>query len=121
MVIQCTCDCNCSDRENRSSCLPRLTLRLRATPLDAGNDMEHRLSYYRRLSNTSSALYGSCPQLLPVGQTCHSQSQSQSQNLNQNQSQSRSLEQERERELRPYSSLVRTKHRTSVLCNKCAL
>ncbi|EDW64667.2 uncharacterized protein Dvir_GJ21180 [Drosophila virilis] len=115
MVIQCTCDCDCSDRDNRSFCLPRLTLRQQrqqsATPLDAGNDMEHRFPYYRRLSNTSSALYGSCPQLLPVGQPCHGPSQSQSQ--------SRSLEQQQEQqELRPYSSLVRSKHRSSVLCNK---
>ncbi|KAH8238032.1 hypothetical protein KR032_011491 [Drosophila birchii] len=76
MVIQCTCDCNCSDsRDNRSliSCL----IPGRSQPLkwgsSAGGDVDngsseehhHRTPYYRRLSNTSSALYGSCPQLLP--------------------------------------------------------
>ncbi|XP_043070614.1 uncharacterized protein LOC122322450 [Drosophila grimshawi] len=120
MVIQCTCDCDCSDRDTRSSCLPRLVQRQRVTPLAAGNDMEHRLHtsyFHRRLSNTSSVLYGSCPQLLPVEQPSHNHNQSRAVQQKELQQQ---LE-EQQQELRPYSSLVRTKHRSSVLCNKCAL
>ncbi|XP_051858471.1 myb-like protein AA [Drosophila albomicans] len=155
MVIQCTCDCNCSDRDTaRSSCLPRLQQQRATptssltptptTPLNGGNDMENRFPYYRRLSNTSSALYGSCPQLQlphhqqqqhqqhqqqqqqkqqqqPLPQTCHSHGLSlglrhhQQHNNNNNNNDEEQLQ-------RQYSSLVRpAKHRGSVLCNKCAL
>ncbi|XP_017155244.2 uncharacterized protein LOC108164151 [Drosophila miranda] len=128
MVIQCTCDCNCSDsRDNRSlisSCLPAAAATVPprqqqrgggtggnhhpfgSSAASGGDDMEHRIPYYRRLSNTSSALYGSCPQLLATSTStstlphpCPHHS-------------SRQLED------RQYSSLVRPKHRSPVLCNK---
>lgn len=133
MVIQCTCDCNCSDsRDNRSiiSCLLpgrsqpyKLELGLGfGSSAVGGDDMEHRIPYYRRLSNTSSALYGSCPQLLPSSSTTHitatntttSNHHSCQRNLK-NHDQSINLEE------RQYSSLVRPKQRSPVLCNKCAL
>ncbi|XP_034668390.1 uncharacterized protein LOC117901660 [Drosophila subobscura] len=132
MVIQCTCDCNCSDsRDNRSlisSCLPAATVpaarqqqragghhpygslaAATAAAASGGDDMEHRIPYYRRLSNTSSALYGSCPQLLPTATATATATQPCPHHL------------EGHAEDRQYSSLVRPKHRSPVLCNKCAL
>ncbi|XP_046866792.1 uncharacterized protein LOC124460304 [Drosophila willistoni] len=74
MVLQCTCDCQCSSnsRDKRRSinisCLP-IGKRGAAA---GGGDMDLKIPYYRRLSNSntalttsSAALYGSCPQLVP--------------------------------------------------------
>ncbi|XP_022231984.2 uncharacterized protein LOC111080585 [Drosophila obscura] len=120
MVIQCTCDCNCSDsRDNRSlisSCLPAATVQQRgghrpfgSPAASGGDDMEHRIPYYRRLSNTSSALYGSCPQLMPTAAAAGATSTLPHPCPHHP---SRQLED------RQYSSLVRPKHRSPVLCNK---
>ncbi|XP_017076006.2 LOW QUALITY PROTEIN: uncharacterized protein LOC108111149 [Drosophila eugracilis] len=118
MVIQCTCDCNCSDsRDNRSiiSCLlPGRSQPYKLGSSFGGDDMEQRIPYYRRLSNTSSALYGSCPQLLPSSSSTTNHHswlripknplENPSENPNENP--------------RQYSSLVRPKQRSPVLCNK---
>ncbi|XP_017110676.1 uncharacterized protein LOC108134747 [Drosophila elegans] len=122
MVIQCTCDCNCSDsRDNRSiiSCLQPCKL----GSSFGGDDMEPRIPYYRRLSNTSSALYGSCPQLLPTGSNHHSWLRIPKNNQENPQENPQKNPQENHQENpsenpRQYSSLVRPKQRSPVLCNK---
>ncbi|EDV31231.2 uncharacterized protein Dana_GF15251 [Drosophila ananassae] len=133
MVIQCTCDCNCSDsRDNRSiiSCLLpgrsqpyKLELGLGfGSSAVGGDDMEHRIPYYRRLSNTSSALYGSCPQLLPSSSTTHISTGNTTTTANSNhhscQRNLKNRDQSINLEERQYSSLVRPKQRSPVLCNK---
>lgn len=121
MVIQCTCDCNCSySRDNRSviSCLlPGRSQPYKLGSSFGGDDMEQRIPYYRRLSNTSSALYGSCPQLLPSSSSTNNRHswlripKNPQENPSENPSENP----------RQYSSLVRPKQRSPVLCNKCAL
>nr|XP_044251175.1 uncharacterized protein LOC108064254 [Drosophila takahashii] len=126
MVIQCTCDCNCSDsRDNRSiiSCLlpnPSQPYKFQSPPF-GGDDMEQRIPYYRRLSNTSSALYGSCPQLLPSSSTTNNHQHSWLRVKKENpveSSQENRPESPSQENPRQYSSLVRPKQRSPVLCNK---
>jgi len=125
MVIQCTCDCNCSDsRDNRSiiSCLlPGRSQPYKFGASFGGDDMEQRIPYYRRLSNTSSALYGSCPQLLPSSSSTTNHHSWLRIPKNPQENPQENPSENPQENPRQYSSLVRPKQRSPVLCNKCAL
>ncbi|XP_030383874.1 monocarboxylate transporter 7 [Scaptodrosophila lebanonensis] len=143
MVIQCTCDCNCSDRDantrNASNTISAFITchglqkqqqqqqqhsRTHYSRTASGDDMEDKHSYYRRLSNTSSALYGSCPQLQQLHQLQQQQQQQQHPRPLEHTYQTLTLNRRSRPELlehcqqRLYSSLVRPKQRSPVLCNK---
>ncbi|XP_043661816.1 uncharacterized protein LOC122625849 [Drosophila teissieri] len=127
MVIQCTCDCNCSDsRDNRSviSCLlPGRSQPYKLGSTFAGDDMEQRIPYYRRLSNTSSALYGSCPQLLPSSSSTTNNNNNNRHSWlripkNPHENPEANPSENPSEQPRQYSSLVRPKQRSPVLCNK---
>lgn len=116
MKINCSCECNCSDR---ASCSTNITDR-RPGDIMANGDC------YRRLSNSSSALYGSCPQLT---QHCDLIQQQEQQphcpHLNASEQvaqQAKQHYQSTHQQTRQYSSLVRSRpSRSPVLCQRCAV
>ncbi|XP_017468961.1 PREDICTED: GATA zinc finger domain-containing protein 10-like [Rhagoletis zephyria] len=122
MKIDCSCDCNCSDL---ASCSTNITDR-RPSDIMANGDC------YRRLSNSSSALYGSCPQLTqhldstqqqqhcahinPAASEADEAQQAQQHHYQQQQ------QQQHQQQPRQYSSLVRPRQsRSPVLCQRCAV
>ncbi|XP_033149102.1 uncharacterized protein LOC117134703 [Drosophila busckii] len=112
MVMQCTCDCNCSSVRD---CLPRGTKSKEQQQEQQDSPaMEQSVNYYRRLSNSSSALYGSCPQLPQTAAAANVQQHTASCNSKRQVTAAAA-------EARSYSSLLHAKLRDAVLCNKCAL